>query len=395
MSIKAVAVVAFLLAASSFPQSTPNKQQQIESHTRQAQEFLKANRPDLAAGEFNAILILDPNNVEARSNLGVVLYFQGEYAKAAPHLRSALQLRPTLWNIQALLGMCEKRIGQAASAQADLEKAFPQLQDEKLRVQAGMELIEIYYGTGELDKAAGVAGILRQIKPTDADILYTAHRIYSDLADESMLSLAMSAPKSARMHQMMAQEMVREGDTERAIAHYREALKIDPKVSGLHFELAELLISSASSSDQAEAEKEYRAALAGNSFDEKSECRLGEIAFRAADLKDAFAHFSRAVELLPNDADAALGLGNTLAAMHQPDKARPLLEHAVQLEPFSAAIHYRLALVYRALGRTADANRELAEFKRIREMKERLGQIYQEMRLKPGKEERTDPDIPK
>jgi hypothetical protein len=28
-------------------------------------------------------------------------------------------------------------------------------------------------------------------------------------------------------------------------------------------------------------------------------------------------------------------------------------------------------------------------------MKERLKQIYEEMRRKPGKEERTDPDIPK
>jgi len=395
MSIKAVAAVAFLLAGPCFPQSSPNTGQQAESHARQAQEFLKANRPDLAAGEFNAILALEPNNVEARANLGVLLYFQGEYAKAAPQLHAALELRPALWNIQALLGMCEKRIGQPASAQADLEKAFPQLQEEKLRVQAGMELIEIYYGERELDKAAGVAGILRQIEPTNADILYTAHRIYSDLADESMLSVAMSAPKSARMHQMMAQEMVREGDTAGAIVHYREALKIDPKVPGLDFELAELLNGSSSSSDQAEAEKEYRAALANNSFDEKSECRLGEIAFRAANLKDAFADYSRAVNLQPNDADAALGLGNTLAAMHQLDKALPLLERAVKLEPFSSVIHYRLASVYREMGRAADANRELAEFKRIREMKVRLKQLYEEMRLRPGKEERTDPDIPK
>jgi cytochrome c-type biogenesis protein CcmH/NrfG len=291
--------------------------------------------------------------------------------------------------------MCEKRIGQTGSAQADLEKAFPQLQEEKLRVQAGMELIEIYYGAGELDKAAGVAGILRQIRPADADILYIAHRIYGDLADEAMLSVAMSAPKSARMHQMMAQEMAREGDTEGAIAHYREALKIDPKVSGLHFELAELLNRSAASSDQSEADQEYRAALANNPFDEKSECRLGEIAFRAADLKDALARYSRAAGLQPNDADAALGLGRTLAALHEPDKAQLSLERAVQLEPFNAVAHYRLASVYRDEGRTADANRELAEFKRIREMKDRLQQVYQEMSLKPGKQERTDLDIPK
>ena len=395
MSIRAVAVAAFLLAAPSFAQSTPGKPQQVESHTRQAQEFLKANRPDLAAREFDAILVLDPNNIEARGNLGVLLYFQGEYAKAAPHLRRVLQARPALWNIQALLGMCEKRMGQTAAAQADLEKAFAELQEEKLRVQAGMELIEIYYGARELDKAASVAGILRQLRPTDADILYTAHRIYSDLADETMLSVAMSAPKSARMHQMMAQEMARQGNTEGAIAHYREALKIDPKVPGLHFELAEVLNSSSSSTFQAEVEKEYKASLADNPFDEKSECRLGEIAFRATNLKDALAHYSRAVDLQPNDADAALGLGNTLAAMHQPEKARPLLEHAVQLEPFDAAIHYRLAAVYRELGRAADATRELGEFKRIRDMKDRLRQLYQEMRLRPGKEERTDSDIPK
>jgi tetratricopeptide (TPR) repeat protein len=395
MSIRAVAAVAFLLVVPSFPQSTLTKQQQVESHTRQAQEFLKANRPDLAAGEYDAALILDPSNVEARANLGVVLYLQGECSKAAPQLRGALQVRPALWNIQALLGMCERRIGQAASAQADLEKAFPQLQEEKFRVQVGMELIETYYGAGELDKAAGVAGILRRIRPTDADILYTAHRIYSDLADELMLSLAMSAPESARMHQMMAKEMARQGDYEAAIAHYREALKIDPKVASLHFELAELLNGSSSSSNQAEAEKEYKASLANNSFDEKSECRLGEIAFRTADLKDAFAHYSRAVDLQPNDADAALGLGRTLAAMHQPEKAQLLLEHAVQLAPFNAVIHYRLALVYRDVGRTADANRELAEFQRIKEREEGLEQLFHEMRLRPGKEERADPDTPK
>jgi hypothetical protein len=30
--------------------------------------------------EFKAILALDPNNVDARGNLGVLLYFRGNYA---------------------------------------------------------------------------------------------------------------------------------------------------------------------------------------------------------------------------------------------------------------------------------------------------------------------------
>ena len=244
-----------------FSQSAPGKQQQIDSHSRQAQEFFRQGKPDLAAGEFNAILKLDPNNVDAHANLGVAFFFKGDYAKAAPQLRSAVKLRPSLWKIQALLGLSEKRLGQTAGAQADLEQSFPQLQEEKLRIQAGMELIEIYYAAGHLDKAAGVAGILRQIAPTDTDILYTAYRIYSDLAGESMLTMAMLAPKSARMHQIMAQEMARQGNTEGAIAHYREAIKMDPRLPGLRFELAEALNLSASASDQEQVEKEYQAAL--------------------------------------------------------------------------------------------------------------------------------------
>jgi Flp pilus assembly protein TadD len=388
-------------ALPAFPQSAPRsqsvsgKQQQIETHSRQAQEFLRQGKPDLATGEFRTILALDPNNVDARGNLGVTYFFQGDYAKAAPQLRAALKLRPNLWKIQALLGISEKRLGQTASAQTDMEQSFPQLQEEKIRIQAGMELVEIYYAAGHLDKAAGIAGLLRQLAPTDTDILYTAYRIYSDLAGESMLTMAMLAPKSARMHQIMAQEMARQGNTQGAIAHYREAVKLDPQLPGLRFELAEALNLPESPADQERVEKEYRAALSDNPFDEKAECRLGEIAFRASDLENALAHYSRAVELQPNDAEASLGIGKTLTQMHRTADAEPYLQRAAQLEPFSAVTHYRLSLVYRAAGRTSDAQRELAEFQRLKEMKERLKQVYQDMRLQPVKQEPLDTETAK
>jgi cytochrome c-type biogenesis protein CcmH/NrfG len=190
----------------------------------------------------------------------------------------------------------------------------------------------------------------------------------------------------------MAHEAARQGNTEGAIAQYREALKLDPKLPGLHFELAEALSASTSTSDQ---ENEYKAALAANPFDEKSECRLGEISSRQSDQEGAFAHYSRAVELQPNDPDANLGLAKALIAMNQPEKAVPLLERAAQLEPFNATIRYHLSMVYRKVGRTGDAQRELAEFRRLKELKARLNDVYSAMRLKPVKQERPDPDVPK
>jgi Tfp pilus assembly protein PilF len=382
--------VCFLLATSSLAQSPPGKQQRIEAHIRQAGEFLKNNQTDLAAREFTAILALDPNNVDARGNLGVLLYFRGDYAEAAPHLRAALKLQPTLAKTQALLGMCEKRTGDTARAEADLKESLPRLQEEKLKVQTGMELIEIYYGAGQLEEAAGVLGMLRQLKPADPEILYAAYRIHSMLADEAMLGVATAAPGSAQLHQLMAHELARQGNIEGAIGHYRQALKINPRLPGAHFELAEML---SVASDQDGADKEYRAALAVDPSDEKSECRLGESALRASDLQTAAKHLSRALQLQPNDIDAAVGSAKVLVAMNQPEKAQPLLELAVKAEPFDPVLRYQLAMIYRSLGRTDDSRRELAEFKRLKVMKEELKQTYHEMRLQP-KPERSDPKVP-
>jgi cytochrome c-type biogenesis protein CcmH/NrfG len=197
------------------------------------------------------------------------------------------------------------------------------------------------------------------------------------------------------MHQVMAHELARQGNTEGAIAHYREALKIAPGLPGLHFELAEVLNRSSSRSDQDEAEQAYNSALADAPFDGKTECRLGEIALRKTDLQGAFAHYSRALELQPNDADANLGFAKTLTSMHRSQEAEPYLKRAQQLEPFNAATHYRLSLVYRALGRAADAQRELSEFQRLKEMKDRLKQVYEEMRLQPLKQDRLETDSAK
>src|SRR5690349_13889656 len=109
MRIKAViSLLGFALFVGSLPsyaQSAQGRQQQIESHSQRAAEFLKENKLDLAASEFKSILALEPKNVDARGNLGVLLFFQQNYRDAIPQLRAALEQQHTLWKIQALLGM--------------------------------------------------------------------------------------------------------------------------------------------------------------------------------------------------------------------------------------------------------------------------------------------------
>jgi cytochrome c-type biogenesis protein CcmH/NrfG len=197
------------------------------------------------------------------------------------------------------------------------------------------------------------------------------------------------------MHQVMAHELEKHGDDEAAIRNYREALKIDPKLPGLHFELAEVLNASSIATEQQEAEGEYKAALSVNELDERAEFRLGDISSRRGDVQDAYAHYSRAVQLQPNDAEANVGLAKVLMLMNQPDKAEPLLKHAVQLDPTSVAAHFRLSTLYRQAGRTVDAKRELEEYQKYKDMKEKLHDIYHDMRVKPTKQESDESDVRK
>jgi tetratricopeptide (TPR) repeat protein len=380
----------FVVVAPCFSQSAPSTQQQIAAHSLKAQEYLKENKPELAVPEFKALVALEPNNVDARGNLGVLLFFQGAYADAIPQLRAALKLQPALWKIQALLGMAEKRTGDVASALGDLEKAFPKLTEQKIRVETGMELIEIYSKSGDLEKAAVTVGVLRELEPTNVEVIYAAYRVYSDLADETKLSLSVVGPKSAQVHQMMAHELAREGKTDEAIANYRAALAINPALPGLHFELAEMLNNPAVKDGAEEAEREYKAALEVNPLDEKSECRLGDIAALRGDQKEAFERYSRALQLQPDDADANIGLAKVLMSMNQPQKAEALLKHAIVLDPTSAQAHFRLSTIYRQTGRPDDAKQELAEYQKYKDMKEKLREMYRAMRLDPGKQQPDD-----
>lgn len=385
MHTKLCIVIGLFLTAGAYllGQAPEDKNQQVAAHLQKAQEYLHQNRPDLAIPEFQAVVALDPDNVETQGNLGVLLFFQAKPADAIPHLRIALEREPTLTKIQGLLGIAELRTQDFADARKDLEAAFPQIQDRKFKTQVGLELVGMYTRESDLDSSARVIGQLKNSDPDNAEVLYAAYRTYTDLAGESMLALALNRPDSPQMQQMIAHEEGKQGNTNGAITHFRKAVALNPHLPGAHFELAELLYSSSDPKVKQQAEAEFHAALADNPLDEKAELRLGEIELQRGDVQPAFKDYSRAVTLQPTDADAKLGLAKTLIEMSQPDKATKLLEETLQLEPTNAVAHYRLAVLYRKQGRVDDANREVELYKKYKEAKEKLRTIYQELMIHP------------
>ena len=382
-----------LLAGSTlaFSQTAADTQQQIAIHAQKAQEFLRDKKPDLAMPELEALLALDPDNSQASGNLGVLLFFRHDYAKAIPYLRKTVAAQPSLTRIQALLGMAERDTGDLVAARTDLEAAFPLIQDHKLHTQVGMQLVEIYTAGGDLDKCASMLAQLRRSDPEDPEILFAAYRTYSDLAGESMLALSLVAPDSAQMHQIAAHEQTRRGNTAGAIEEYRKAIAINPRLPGAHFELAELLNLADDIKLKQQALPEYQEALKQNPLDVNTQCRLGDLFALLGDPSKAYEYFSKAVELQPENAEANFGLAKILISMNQEAKALPILEHAVQLEPTEASAHYRLGTLYREAGRSEDAKRELAEFQKYKRLKEKLRALYKEMQIQPQQTQTDEP----
>ena len=324
MCAKICALVLLLLPALPLLSQGAGSQDQAAQHSRQAQQYLAQHRPDLAIPEFKALVALNPKNLDAQANLGVLLFFQGDYSQAEPHLRAALDMQPTLTKIQALLGIAEKRTGQTAAASTDLEASFAAVTDPKLKIQIGMELVEMYTASRDLEKASVVVAVMRQTDPLNPAVLYAAYRIHSDLASEAMLSMALVAPDSAQMHQVMAHEETKQGNTAAARLQFQKAAEIDPKLPGIHFELGELLGISEDPKVRATAEAEYKAALAENPLDEKAVARLGDLSSHNGDNAEALAYYNKALRLQPDDAEAVFGLAKILIAMNQQDKALPV-----------------------------------------------------------------------
>ena len=380
---KVFAVVVVCLVPVCFSQSGTDQQSALAEHIRKARGFLDEKRPDLAIPELQAAVAIDPSDAQTQGNLGVLLYFQGKVAEAIPHLRAAVERQPGLGKIQGLLGLGEIHTLDIARGRQDLESAFPVVDDLKFKVQVGLELVGLYTQTGDLQQASQVLAQLRKAAPEDPEVLYAAYRTYSDLAAESMLALSLAQPDSAQMHQVIAHEESRQGNSNGAVAEFRKAVAIDPHLPGIHFELAELLRSSQDDAVKKEAEKEYRAALAENPQDGKTILRLADIDAQKGASPQALEGYKKAVALQPNDADAKIGLAKILTEMNQTDEALSLLEDAVRLDPTNATGHYRLGTLYRKIGRSEDSKKEMELYKKYKDLKEKLRAVYKDLQVQP------------
>jgi len=153
-------------------------------------------------------------------------------------------------------------------------------------------------------------------------------------------------------HNALGNALAGRGKFEEAVAHYSEALRIQPDFAGAHTNLG-LVLAQRRQFD--EAINHFSEALQIEPDLAEAHNGLGSVLAKQEKLNDAFRHFSEALRIEPDYAEAYYNVGMIMVQQEEYEKAIGHFSKTIQIRPGDAEAHYRLGLVFQTLGRLDEA----------------------------------------
>lgn len=339
---------------------------EVQANVRQGLNALEHANFAAAAEHFSRALAADPNLEEVRANLGLAYYADHKYAEAVEAFRLALKHKSSLRTARTFLPLSLAALNQCKEAIPGLRQEFSSNPDLKLRRVLGLSLQRCLFQSGKQGEADQVTQQLLTQYPEDVDVLYEAGQLYAKLSSQIYLRLMKVAPHSARGYQVMGQVAGSEGNWQQAVDAYRQAIKLNPTLPGVHLDLAvQLLLHSHDADAWKEALEHLNGELKINPTSAEAHYEIGEVYRRQDQPERAIAAFREALGLDPGFVEARLGLAKVLRQQKCAQEALAVLEPARESASENAAVHFLLAQLYRELGRVAEAKREEAAFKQL------------------------------
>jgi tetratricopeptide (TPR) repeat protein len=314
----------------------------------------KQRQFNVAIREFKKVTELDPSFADGFISLGQAYMENGDYASALAPLKHALELNADSPPAHQLLGY-------ALLSQGYASEAIPHLERSPDKTALGIAQIQ----TGQLPEAVANLQAALAAHPNDADLLYYLGRAGGLLAKQSIDTLLAAYPESPRAHQAMAENyfvLRRMPDAEK---EYREALRQRPGLPEAHVALGEVY---AGAFQWDKAEEQFRLQTKLQPGNAEAAYRLGDALLQQGKAKEARAELLRADRLMPDMPETLYALGKAASLEGDAAAAEKAWTKLLSIEkqtPLAAQAHFGLAGLYRKQGRTADAQREMQEFKNL------------------------------
>lgn len=328
---------------------------EVIEHAQAAAAAMDAGKLSVAIEEYRKVTELQPASASGFVNLGDAYFKNGDYQLAVPQLEHALQLNPSLLGAHQTLGVSLLLLGNATAAIPHLEKA------------PAAELLGLaYLETGRFADAIGAWQRALNDHPNDPDVLYFYSRATA-LASKQVLERLLAAdPGSARAHQAMADHYMELGRTGDAQREYVESLRLKPYTPGVHLAFGKAM---AAAGNWAGAVAEFTAESKLRPQSAETFYYLGSALLQQGQASEALNALSRSGELAPNMPGTLLAVGKAASLAGDTTRAEASLKKLLEVEKagdLAAQAHFELAAIYQKAGKTAEADKETAEYQRLK-----------------------------
>jgi tetratricopeptide (TPR) repeat protein len=337
--------------------------QDFDSLAQQAQAVIDTN-PAQAAELYRKALALKPDWPEGWFYLGGAEYGQGHYQQAHEAFEKGLPLSPKNGTAWGFLGLCDYELGQYGKAIEEIAKG----EELGLGNNAGFETAVrqraalILIRGSFFDKAMAqlqpltkhqvndpavveAVGLCALARPDDPAKLVAAQRAVVDLAGQALWAATSQRPEEAK-------------------AGYEKLMATYPNEPGVHDAHGLYLMDF----DQAAALAEFRKEIAMDPSHWPSLLVAAFLETREGNTDTSLRDAEEALKLAPKAFHwlCYAEIGRSLLAAGKPEKAAAAFEESVKREPGNAQTHFYLEQAYRLSGRRAEAEKEKAEFIRLK-----------------------------
>ena len=179
-------IASLLTAALLWGQS---REAEIRAHFERAEKAQQQGDLQAAARELQKAIQLNPSEAEAHARLGMIYNRLGKLPESTESYELALRLDPKLPRLNVLLAFNYMAAGRCRDAIPLLAANFEAEADSPVRLLVGQRLVECYSATGDQEQVLALVQKLRQIRPDDPDVLYTALKTYMNLWTEAFQRL--------------------------------------------------------------------------------------------------------------------------------------------------------------------------------------------------------------
>ena len=313
-----------------------------------------------AVAKYRAILKLAPHLAAAYNNLGMIYFDRQEYSQAAEVLKHGLEVNPNMPSASAMLGMSYFQLGETEKAEPLLRTA---LRANPSDDQVEMMLSKVLINSRRLDEAVLHLDTFLKRNPKNQEAWYLLGKTHLQLSEDALKKIDEIDPDSVIAHEIAGEIDASMHNYEVALVEYKKAIDMAPKLPGTHMHMGDAYWNIGKWQS---AQTEFRAEIVNDPNNCMAHWKLANAILEANDSSDeALSELNRSLDRCPALMQARVDRARALVRLGKQSDALPDLLAAEKDSPREPSIHFLLGAVYRAQGKSAEAQQEMQTYSRL------------------------------